>query len=89
LGQVNNSLGIGNPFHARTTLQNYCILNIFTAYIATPFWTEGIQRRAKAVTQVRKPGGLGKIERLLFCLICQSIRLAFMLYWFKKNFPLL
>jgi len=30
------------------------------------FWTEGVQRGAKAMTDVRKPGGYGKVVSVLF-----------------------
>jgi len=34
-------------------------------YTEIPFWIEVVNRGAKAVTQVRKPGGYGKVAKLL------------------------
>jgi len=39
---------------------------VLTFYIETPFWTEGVQRGAKAIAEVRKPGGHGKVASVLF-----------------------
>jgi len=73
----------------------YCIPKLVTPFTATQFFlTEGVLRSAKAMTQVRKPGGYGRVERYvcscrfflpysILRMVCYHVLLIF--YYYPSN----
>jgi len=64
---------------------NYCVQNVLTLYKQLHLGLKVYKKVDKAITQVRKPGGYGKVEKQLFFPTWYLNGLSSMLYRFSKN----